>query len=199
VHDLLALLPYFWKPYKKEKFISTFNEYSNKYETYNNLINSCIGESSLRIRDNVVSHFHNRVYNGLEDLAETIVNPANCHSNKVTLPMKDNYNFVSPEPVCVYADIVKPNLAGDSYVKHLTTLHFASSTGYLRFSHPLYRPIQQSFIEPITIRLVTKNGEDVMFNDMDIPSVVTLQFKKKFSHEYVSVCRLQWINIHGTT
>ena len=117
LNDLLALLPYFWKPYKKEKFISTFNEYSNKYETYNNLINSCIGESSLRIRDNVVSHFHNRVYNGLEDLAETIVNPANCHSNKVTLPMKDNYNFVSPEPVCVYADIVKPNLVGDSYVK----------------------------------------------------------------------------------
>ena len=69
-----------------------------------------------------MSHFPNRVYNGFEDLAETIMNPANCHSNKVNMPMKDNSNFASPEPVYVYADIVKPNLVGDSYVKLLTTL-----------------------------------------------------------------------------
>ena len=91
---------------KKINFFSTFNEYINKYETYNNLINSCIGENSFRIRDNVVSHFPNRVYNGLEDLAETIMNPANCHSKKVTMTMKDNYNFASPEPVYVYADML---------------------------------------------------------------------------------------------
>ena len=41
VHDLVAHLPYFREPCKKDKFISTFNEYINKYETYNNLINSC--------------------------------------------------------------------------------------------------------------------------------------------------------------
>jgi len=29
--------------------------------------------------NNELSHFPNRVYNGLEDLAETIMNPANCH------------------------------------------------------------------------------------------------------------------------
>ena len=123
----------------------------------------------------------NRVYNGLEDLAETIMNPANCHSNKVTVPMKDNYNSASPEQIYVYADIVKPNIVGDSYVKILTILYFPSGTGYHRFSHPLYRPIEQSFIESIAIRLITKNGEDVMFNDSDIPSVGTLHFKKKFS------------------
>jgi len=33
VHDILAHLPYFREPYKKDKFISTFNEYINKYET----------------------------------------------------------------------------------------------------------------------------------------------------------------------
>ena len=46
---------------------------------HNNLINPGIGENSLRIRDNVVSHFPNRVYNVFEDLAETIMNPANFH------------------------------------------------------------------------------------------------------------------------
>ena len=172
-------LPYFRKPYKKDTFISTFNEYINRYEYYNNLINLCRGENSLRVGDNVVSHFPNRVYNGLEDLAETIMNPANCHYNKVNVPMKDNYDFASPEPVYVYTDIVKPNLVGDSYVKLLTTLHFPSVTRYQRFDHPLYRHTEQSFIEAITIHLVTKNG-DVMFNDSDIPSVVTLHFKKSF-------------------
>ena len=183
MHDLLAHLPYFREPYKKDKFISTFNEYINKHDTYKNLINSCIGENSLRIRDNVVSHFPNRVYNGLEHLAEKIMNPANCHSNKVTMPMKDNNSFALTETVYAYADIVKPNFVGDSYVKRLTILHIPSSTGYHRFSHPLYRPIEQSFIESIAIRLVTKNGEDVMFNDRDIPSFVTLHFKKMFSKQ----------------
>ena len=56
----------------------------------------------------------------------------------------------------MYTNIIKPNLVGDSYVKLLTTLHFPSSTGYHRFDFPLYRPVEQSFIESITIRLVTK-------------------------------------------
>ena len=97
--------------------------------------------------------------------------------------MKDNYDFASPEPVYVYADIVKPNLVGDSYFKLLTTLHFPSSTGYNWFSHPLYRSIVQSFVDSIAIRLLTENGDDVMFNDSDIPSVETLHFKKKFSQQ----------------
>jgi hypothetical protein len=78
----------------------------------------------------------------------------------------------------VYTDIIKPNLVGDSYVKRLTTLHFPSSTGYHRFDFPLYRPVEKSFIEPITISLVTKNA-DVLFEDSDIPCVVTLHFKNK--------------------
>ena len=90
--------------------------------------------------------------------------------------MKDTYDFASPEPVFVYTDIFKPNLVGYSYFKILTTLHFPSGTGYHIFDHPLFRPIEQSLIEAITIRLVTKNGEYVMFNDSDIPIVATLHF-----------------------
>jgi len=88
----------------------------------------------------VVSHFPNRVYNGLEYLAETIMNPANCHSSRITESLKDNSDFALPEPVYVYTHI-KANLDGDSYVRLLTTLHFPSTTGYHRFNYPLYRPI----------------------------------------------------------
>ena len=87
----------------------------------------------------------------------------------------------------VYTDIVKPNLVGESYVKLLRTLHFPSSQEYHRFDYHVYRPIEQSFIEPITIHLVTTKGEDVLFNDSDIPSVVTLYFKKNFSQKCVSL------------
>ena len=86
------------------------------------------------IRDNVVSQFPNRVYNGLEDLAETIMNPANCHSSPVNAPVKGNSDFASPEIVYVFIDNIKPNLFGDYYFGLLTTLNFPSTTGYHRFN-----------------------------------------------------------------
>ena len=86
------------------------------------------------------------------------MNPANCRTSRVTLFSKDNFNFAVPEPVYIYTDIIKPDLVGDSYVRLLTSLHFPSTTGYHRFNYPLYRPVEQSFIESIYIRLVTKAG-----------------------------------------
>jgi len=92
----------------------------------------------------VVSHFPNRVYNGLEDLAETIMNPANFLSSRVNVTVKGNSDFALLEPHYVYTDIIKPNLVGDSYVRLLTTLHFPSNIGYNRFNYTLYRPIEHS-------------------------------------------------------
>jgi len=60
------------------------------------------------------------------------MNPANCHTFRIAVSLKDDPDFITPEPVYVHKDI-KPNLVGDSYVKRLTTLHFPSSTGYHRF------------------------------------------------------------------
>jgi hypothetical protein len=107
------------------------SNYLNKYteeETSKQLFNSCYGENSIKIDNNIVSHFPYRIYNGLEALAETIMNPANCHTSRITIA-KDNPDFTTPEPVYVYTDIIKPNLVDDSYVKLLTTLHISSSTG----------------------------------------------------------------------
>jgi hypothetical protein len=109
------------------------------------------------------------------------MNPANCHTSTVRLAVNDNFNFVTPEPVYVYTDIIKPNLVGDSYVRLLASLHFPSETGYHRFDYPLYKPVEQPFIESIAIRLVTKTGENVMFEYSNIPCLVVLHFKKKSS------------------
>ena len=182
VFDLLTHIPHFQDTSQKEKFISVFSHYINEYmasDRSGKVLASCYGDNSIRIDDNVISYFPARTYNGLEDLATTIMNPANCHSSKITVTTKDNSNYNTPETIYVYTDIIKPNLVGDSYVRLLTTLQFPSSTGYHTFDYPLYRPVEQSFIESITIRLVTKNGNDVLFEDSTIPCVVTLHFKKK--------------------
>jgi hypothetical protein len=99
------------------------------------------------------------VYNGIKDLVKTIIIPSNCRSQRLTV-VKDNSVFALLEPVYIYADIIKPNLVRDCYVRLLTALHFPSTTGCHRFHYPLYKPVEQSFIESIAIRLVTKPGED---------------------------------------
>jgi hypothetical protein len=76
------------------------------------------------------------MYNELEDLAETNMNPANCHTSRVPLAANDNFDFATPEPVYVYTEIIKPNLVGDSYVRQLASLHFPSDTGYHKFDYP---------------------------------------------------------------
>lgn len=181
LYDILTNLPQFSESPKKEKFLEIFSEYINTYqESDKQSLNLCYGENSITIDNNVISHFPARVYNGVEDLAQTIMNPANCRTSKITVSLKDNTNFTEPEPVYVYTDVIKPNLVGDSYVKLLSTLHFPSKIGYHRYNFPLYKPVEQSFIESITIRLVTKDAEDILFEDSSIPCVVTLHFKNRF-------------------
>ena len=124
--DLFTNIPDLLEPSKKEKFMRIFSEYINKYteEPSTQLFNSCYWESSVKIDNHIVSHFPARIYNGLEDLAETIMNLVNCHTFRITASLKDNPDFTTPVPVYVYTDIIKPNLVGDSYVKILTTLLF---------------------------------------------------------------------------
>jgi len=180
--DLLTNIPRLLQPSIKENFNRIFSEYINKYpEQSNKLVSSCRGENSIVINENLVSYFPARVYNGIEDLAETIMNPANCRTSLVMLPTKDNLNFTQPEPVYVYTDIIKPNLVGDTYVRLLTSLHFLSDKGYHRFDYPLCKPVEHSFIESISIRLVMKTGENVLFEDSDIQCLLILHFKKKSS------------------
>ena len=110
----------------------------------------------------MLSYFPSRAYDIIDDLAETITNPANYRSSTVNHSIKYNINFAHTEPVYVYTDIIKPNLVGDSYVRILTSLHFPSAKVYHRFVCPLYNPVEQSYIESISIRLVMKTGENVL-------------------------------------
>jgi len=122
--DLLPNISHLLEPSKKERFMQIFKEYTNKYqELGKQLFNSCYGENSIRICENVKSHFPARVYNGLEDFAETIMKATNCRTPKITVSVKDKTDFTTPEPLHVYTYIIKTNLFGNFYVRLLTTLH----------------------------------------------------------------------------
>jgi len=97
------------------------------------------------------------------------------------MSVKGNSDFATLEHVYVHTDIIKQNFVGDSYVILFTSLHSPSTTGYHSLNFPMYRPVEHSFIELIAICLVTKTGEDVVFDSSDIPCLVILHFKKKSS------------------
>ena len=47
--------------------------------------------------------------------------PSNCFL-RVTLAVKDNFDYAVPEPVYFHSDIIKSILVGDSYMRLLTSL-----------------------------------------------------------------------------
>jgi len=120
------------------------------------------------INENLVSYFPALEYNYIDDLAGTIMNPTICRSSTFNLSTKDNFIFSQPEPLYVYTNIIKPNSVGDSYVLLLTSLQFPSNTCYHRFDYRLYKPVEQSFIEVISIRLVMKTGENMLFEGITL-------------------------------
>ena len=111
------------------------------------------------------------------------MNPVNCRSSTVKYSIKDNINFAHPELVYVYTYIIKSNLVGDPSERLLTSLHFPLAKGYHRFDYPLYKLVEQSYIVSISIRLVMKTGETMMFEESDITCLIILHFKKKSSEQ----------------
>ena len=85
----VTLKRYFKSADEKDYFVTKFNEYLNKHAPSDgyttNILGVCYEQNSLKVGENIISHFPVRVYNGLEDLAATIMAPANCSSSKVSL------------------------------------------------------------------------------------------------------------------
>jgi hypothetical protein len=93
--DLVDNIPELYEPSQKEMFMCIFSDYLNTYAQQRNakpwerMFKSCYGASSVVIDNQLVSHFPARVYNGLENLTKTILDPANCRTSKVSVALKD--------------------------------------------------------------------------------------------------------------
>jgi len=104
----------------------------------NDSFKSCLVENSIIFKLNLVSDFPSHAYGRIDDLKETIMNPANCPSSIVKHSIKQNINFAHPETIYVYTDIIKPNLVGDAFMRLLSPLLFTTAKGYHRFDYSLY-------------------------------------------------------------
>ena len=91
---------------------------------------------------------------------------------------KGKFKFSQPEPVNIYTDINKSYSVGDPYLRLLTFLHFQLNTVYHRFDYLIYKPVEQCFIESISIRLFMKIDVSVLFEFSDIPCLVIMYFKR---------------------
>ena len=93
----------FFEPSINENFIRIFSNYINKYQ---GKVKSClihaVWRNSITVEENFVYYFLARLYNGSDDVAGTIMSPANCRSSTVIVSTKDNLNLTQPEPVYVY-------------------------------------------------------------------------------------------------
>jgi hypothetical protein len=115
----------------------------------------CYGKNSLQTGQSLVFHFSAQVYDLLEDLAKIIMTLINCTSSEVTVLETDASYFALPELFYICRDITYRNIVGDSDFRILTTLLFTSKTSYIGLDNPLCRPVEQSFIQSISIPLVT--------------------------------------------
>jgi len=67
---LLTNILQFYEPSKNENFVRIFSNYITKYHKQNEvLFNSCRGEDSVMVNENLISYFPARLYNGIDDLA----------------------------------------------------------------------------------------------------------------------------------
>ena len=88
LYDLIVTVAEFLESSEEEEFIATFNRYINKYSHSDwfttDLLKTCYEENSVQFDNKVVSQFPVRIYDNLDDLGKTIMNPANCRSSAVS-------------------------------------------------------------------------------------------------------------------
>jgi len=101
----------------KRKLYPIFSNYINKYDgKSNDVFKSRRVENSIMVKEHLVSYFPSLTYDCIDDLGETIMNPANFRSSTVKNSIKDNINFAHPVHVYFHTNIIKPNFVGDSYL-----------------------------------------------------------------------------------
>lgn len=82
---------------------------------------------------------------------------------------------------CVYADFVHPGFIGDKQMRYLRIIpmrKFDSTTQSHEFRHPIYCPINEKYIEAISIIIADLHGEVVQLKESHTPTYILIHFKQ---------------------
>jgi translation elongation factor EF-1beta len=82
--------------------------------------------------------------------------------------------------IYVYSDILKPRRVDNMEIRILRIIPNASNNRHLRFNPIEYCPLENNYIESISILVTDSAGERVNFETSTIPTYVMLHFKKLY-------------------
>lgn len=79
----------------------------------------------------------------------------------------------------IHCDIIKLRLVGSKCAKVLKVFPAKSNPEqYFRFNNIEYAPLHDDFIRRISIKITNQEGEKIKFVNSELPTMVTLHFKK---------------------
>lgn len=125
-------------------------------------------------------------------------NTLSCFTNKLARPIEltgddDWYvglceiecnKFKNAKPmhlVCMYTDFIKPQCIGDTITRYLRVIPMKNALNNpqnIQLRPIQYCPVDQKYIENITILLVDMQGNKIEFHESEIPTYILLHFKR---------------------
>lgn len=121
--------------------------------------------------NNVLSSFSNKLYKPIELNGEGwSVGIVEMYINELIKPRHEH--------CFIYSDIIKERYCGDQYTKCMRVFHLAPKSEKIFKFKPQYYPIQNNFIDEISILIADEEGEKIDFIASTVPTYVTLNFKK---------------------
>jgi hypothetical protein len=78
--------------------------------------------------------------------------------------------------IYLYSDIIKPRILGDMQTRYLRIIPMKKNEFKFEFKNIEYCPIEQTYIESISILLADGQGNKIEFNDSFFPTYIMLHF-----------------------
>lgn len=134
--------------------------------------------------ENQLASFTNKLYRPIELEGNWSVGVTEMYLNRHFGPKIINHGFISTE-------IIKPRHVGSQYTRCLKVFHITEEISNnvnsvmiacpktLFSFRPEFYPLENNFIDEISILITDEDGETLNFWANDLPTYVTLQFRKE--------------------
>lgn len=132
--------------------------------------------STDRYKENTLSSFTNHLARPIDlSTDDWYVGLVEIECNQATAGDK------SIQLACVYSDFIKPQFIGNTltrYLRILPMLNITRAQQSFRFKPIQYCPIDQKYLESISILIADLEGQNIKFKSSETPTYVLLHFKR---------------------
>lgn len=129
---------------------------------------------------NTLSRFTNLLARPIELLGDSWhASILEIHCNYIDLNVSDAKK--STVLACVYTDFIKPGFVGNEQIRCLRIIPMTNAVRVAQsheFRHPIYHPVNENYIESISILLADINGQTLKIHSTQTPTYILLHFKQ---------------------